>query len=77
MALVSSSSLLRPWNLVTIFAVAGDQEAAGVAEDAAEFVSGFVSSEKDGIVHREFLPVDVEAFLVEKRRNDGLALFNP
>src|SRR5258708_2645296 len=57
------------------FPVAGDEEAGGIAEKAAELVGDFVVADDDGIVHGEFLAVDVEAFLGDEGSDGALAVF--
>src|SRR5713226_7211676 len=57
------------------FAVATDEEAGGISEQAAELVGDFVATKDDGIVHRKLLAVDVEAFLSEERNDRTLAVF--
>src|SRR5260370_21480205 len=59
------------------FAVTGDEEAGGVAEKAAELVGDFVVANDDGIVHGEFLAVDVEAFSGEEGHDGAFSLFDP
>src|SRR6201984_1790261 len=44
------------------FAVAGDEEAGGIAEQPAELVGYGVIAPQDGVIHRELLTVYVEAF---------------
>src|SRR5260370_26907992 len=55
------------------FAVATDEEASGITEQAAELVGDFVVANDDGIVHRKLLAVHGEAFLGEKRNDRGFA----
>ena len=47
------------------FAVARDEDAGGIAEEAAEFVGCGVVADYDGIVHLGFRAVDIEAFFVD------------
>ena len=62
-------------HLLDDLAVAGDEEAGGIAEQAAEFVRDGVAAKDDGVVHREFLAVDVEALFGEERSDGGFAVF--
>src|SRR5258707_15636723 len=57
------------------FAVATDEEAGGISEQAAEFVGDFVAAQDDRIVHRKLLAVDGEALLSEEGDHRALAVF--
>src|ERR1700674_1519449 len=56
-------------------AIAGDEETGGIAEKTAELVGDVVAADDDGIIHGEFLAVDVETFLGEEGSDGALAFF--
>src|SRR5271163_3688488 len=64
---------LKALKLLNDAAVARDDKAGGVPEDAAEFVGGFIGAQQDRIAHRQFLAVDIEALLFYEGSNDALS----
>src|SRR6266852_2604218 len=42
-----------------LFAIAGNEEAGRIAEEAAEFIGDLVAAEDDGVVHRKLLAVEI------------------
>src|SRR5258708_5045037 len=59
------------------FAVATDEKAGWITEQAAELVGDFVAAEDDWIVHRKLLTVHGEAFLGEEADHRAFAVFVP
>src|SRR5260370_31419133 len=57
------------------FAVATDEKAGWITEQAAELVGDFVAAEDDWIVHRKLLAVHGEAFLGEEGDHRAFAVF--
>jgi hypothetical protein len=58
-----------------LFAIARDEDAGGVAEEAAKFVGGGIVANENGILHQHFLAVDVPLFVGDERRDDRFAFF--
>src|SRR6266852_2798631 len=56
-------------------AVAGDQHAGGIAEQAAELVRGGIVADDNGIVHLGLRAIDVKALFLDPGSDDTGALF--